>query len=53
MKSMLDGSFPSIVALLEEGDPLAKMTEIYLAVREGNMEEVESLHAQTSQLCCK
>ena len=42
-------SLPSVVALLEEGDPLTKITEPFLAVIDG--EQVESLRAQTAQLC--
>ena len=42
---------PSVVASLEEGDPLTKMTEIYLAIHEGNLRNVENLHAQSAQLC--
>jgi len=44
-------ALPSVVASLEEGDPLTKMTEIYLAIHDGNLEQVENLHAQTAQLC--
>ena len=40
---------PSVVASLEEGDPLTKITELSLAIING--EQVESLHAQTAQLC--
>ena len=42
---------PSVVASLEEGDPLTKMTEIRVAIHDGNLEQVENLHAQTAQLC--
>lgn len=42
---------PSVVALLEEGDQCAKMTEMYLAIQEGNLDEVDSIHAQIAQLC--
>jgi transformation/transcription domain-associated protein len=42
---------PSVVASLEEGDPLTKITETYLAIHEGNLGEVENLHWQSAQLC--
>ena len=42
---------PSVLGLLEEGDPLTKMAETYLAIREGNFESVENLNAETAQLC--
>jgi len=44
-------SMPSIVALIEEGDPVQYMNEIFLTIADGNLENVENLHAQTSQLC--
>lgn len=44
-------TMPSVVASLEEGDPLTKMTEIYKAIHDGNLEQVENLHTQTAQLC--
>ena len=42
---------PSVVTLLEEGDQCAKMTEMYLAIQEGNLDAVDSIHAQIAQLC--
>jgi transformation/transcription domain-associated protein len=42
---------PSVAALLEEGDPCAKMTEMYLAIQQGNLDAVDSIHAQIAQLC--
>lgn len=42
---------PSIVALTEEGDPLTKMHEIYLAIHDGSLDVVDGLQAQTSTLC--
>ena len=42
---------PSLVASLDGGDPLTKITEIYLAIHEGNLGEVENLHWQSAQLC--
>ena len=44
-------SSPSIVASLESGDIDAKMSEIFLAIADGKLNEVENLHAQTAQLC--
>jgi len=44
-------STPSIVATLEAGDPEVKMSEIFLAIADGKLNEVENLHAQTAQLC--
>ncbi len=41
----------SIVASLESGDIDAKMSEIFLAIADGKLNEVENLHAQTAQLC--
>ena len=42
---------PSIIASLQEGNPITKMSEIFLAIHEGKLGEVENLHAQTAQLC--
>ncbi len=42
---------PSIVSSLESGDIDAKMSEIFLAIADGKLNEVEHLHAQTAQLC--
>ncbi|KAL3798859.1 hypothetical protein HJC23_004647 [Cyclotella cryptica] len=42
---------PTIIASIEQGDSLAKMTEIFLAIHEGKLAEVENLHAQAAQLC--
>jgi len=44
-------SSPSIVAALENGDFEVKMSEIFLAIADGKLTEVENLHAQTAQLC--
>ena len=42
---------PSVMALLESGDIEVKMSEIFLAIADGKLHEVENLHAQTAQLC--
>ena len=42
---------PSVIADLECGDPLIKITEIILAISDGKLNDVEHLHAQTAQLC--
>ena len=42
---------PSVVALLEEGDQCAKMTEMYLEIQKGNLDAVDDIHAQIAQLC--
>jgi len=42
---------PSIIADLENGNPLIKITEIFLAIADGKLNDVEHLHAQTAQLC--
>lgn len=42
---------PSAVSSLNECDPSTKITEIYLAVHEGKLGVVESLHWQSAQLC--
>mmetsp|Transcript_19582 Transcript_19582/g.41009 ORF Transcript_19582/g.41009 Transcript_19582/m.41009 type:complete len:1565 (+) Transcript_19582:380-5074(+) len=42
---------PSVIASLVDGDPVTKMSEIFLAIHEGKLSEVENLHAQTAQLC--
>jgi transformation/transcription domain-associated protein len=42
---------PSVVASLEAGDIDVKMSEIFLAIADGKLNEVENLHAQTAQLC--
>lgn len=36
---------------IEDGDPNVKMGEILLAINEGKLSDVESLHVQTAQLC--
>ena len=42
----------SLVAALEEGDPLTWLKYVSIsAIHDGNVDEVESLHAQTAQLC--
>ena len=38
---------------IEASDPVKKMTDIHLAIHEGKYGQIESLHAQTAQLCCK
>jgi hypothetical protein len=43
--------YPSIIGSMESGDSLVKMTEIFLAIHEGRLGEVESLHAQAANLC--
>jgi len=42
---------PSIMGLLEDGDPDIKMSEVFLAIVDGKLTDVENLHAQTAQLC--
>lgn len=42
---------PSVVASLESGDIEVKMSEIFLAIADGKLSDVENLHAQTAQLC--
>ena len=42
---------PSVIADLENGDPSIKITEIFLAIADGKLNDVEHLHAQTAQLC--
>ena len=42
---------PSIISSLETGDPQIKMSEVFLAIVDGKLSEVENLHAQTAQLC--
>lgn len=44
-------SLPSVGAALEDGDPLTKLTQIYLAIHSENLGEIENLHAQSAQLC--
>jgi hypothetical protein len=41
----------SLLAAVESGDPLVKISETLLAVADGKLSEVENLHAQTAQLC--
>lgn len=41
----------TLLPAIEDGDPLVKMGEILLAINEGKLNEVESLHVQTAQLC--
>jgi len=41
---------PSVVGSIENGEPMAKMCEIFLAITEGRLSDVENLHAQTAQL---
>ena len=44
-------SSSSLLSAIENGDPTVKMGEILLAINEGKLSEVESLHVQTAQLC--
>ena len=44
-------SSPKIIASLESGDIEVKMSEIFLAIADCKLHEVENLHAQTAQLC--
>jgi transformation/transcription domain-associated protein len=44
-------SYPSIISLLETGDFEVKMSEIFLSIADGKLNEVENLHAQTAQIC--
>ena len=44
-------SVPSIKSALEMGDFEVKMSEIFLAIADGKLNEVENLHAQSAQLC--
>ena len=46
----LSGS-PAVIASLESGDIDSKMSEIFLAIADGKLNEVENLHAQAAQLC--
>ena len=41
----------ALLPAIEDGDPSVKMGEILLAINEGKLSEVESLHVQTAQLC--
>ena len=42
---------PVIIAGLEKGDTETKINEIYLAIGNGKLGEVEKLHLQAVQLC--
>ena len=42
-------SSPPIIAALETGDFEVKMSEIFLAIADGKLSEVEHLHAQTGE----
>ena len=42
---------PAAVSCLELGDIDVKMNEIFLAIYDGKLNEIENLHAQTAQLC--
>ena len=42
---------PEVAASLELGDHRAKMNEVFLAIVDGKLNEVENIHAQTAQLC--
>ena len=44
---------PEVAASLELGDHRAKMNEVFLAIVDGKLNEVENIHAQTAQLCLK
>jgi hypothetical protein len=41
----------ALLAAVEAGDPVVKMSETLLAVADGKLSDVENLHAQTAQLC--
>ena len=45
------GSSPALISMTEEGNPALKISEIFLAINDGKLSEVENLHAQTAQLC--
>ncbi len=42
---------PAAVSALELGDIDVKMSEIFLAIYDNKLNEIENLHAQTAQLC--
>lgn len=44
-------SSSALLPAIEAGDPNVKMNEILLAINEGKLSDVESLHVQTAQLC--
>ena len=44
-------SSSALLPAIENGDPSVKMGEILLAINEGKLSDVESLHVQTAQLC--
>lgn len=44
-------SSAEILPATELGDPIVKISETLLGVAEGNLSEMENLHAQTAQLC--
>jgi transformation/transcription domain-associated protein len=44
-------SSTALLASVESGDPVVKMSETLLAVADGKLSDVENLHAQTAQLC--
>jgi transformation/transcription domain-associated protein len=44
-------SSSTLLPAIEDGDPSVKMGEIWLAINEGMLNEVDSLHVQTAQLC--
>jgi len=44
-------SSSALLPAMEDGDPNVKMGEILLAINEGKLGDVESLHVQTAQLC--
>jgi transformation/transcription domain-associated protein len=44
-------SSSALLPAIEDGDPSVKMGEILLAINEGKLSDVESLHVQTAQLC--
>lgn len=44
-------SSSALLSMAEDGNPDVKMVEILLAINEGKLGEVESLHVQTAQLC--
>ena len=42
---------PVLMSMMEEGNPALKLSEIFLAIKERKLGDVENLHAQTAQLC--
>lgn len=44
-------SSSSLLAEMERGNPIVKISETLLAVADGKLSDVENLHAQSAQLC--